>query len=475
MYCMNCGKKVPDNYKFCIKCGKPVGGNNNTPKTVNEQTENVDQAKAETRASYQERPKTAEPQKKKGKYLVIAIIALLAIFITLLLTRVPFGKSGRGGKSFNSPEALKEYLDSQPANTPDKPIKVSIPVDDNMFEKVAAIIMSTDKFVSLNLPGNALTIIPRAAFFDWENFKFCEKLISISIPNGVISIENHAFYECKSLTSVILPDSVINIGNNAFEYCDKLTSINIPNGITSVGERAFNGTAWLNNQPDGIIYLGKVAYGYRGKSLANTNITLLEGTKEIADGAFSHCGLTRIIIPDSVTRIGREAFYYCSYLNSVTIGNSVTSIEYGVFYECTSLKNVTIGNSVTRIGESAFSRCRNLTSIIIPNNVISIGESAFQDCYSLTNVIIPDSVISIEERVFSNCNLTSVTIPGNVTSIGVFAFYCGSLTSVTFQGSMTSIDYSSFEGDLLDKYLAGGRGTYTKTTPGDIYSKWTKK
>jgi hypothetical protein len=64
-------------------------------------------------------------------------------------------------------------------------------------------------------------------------------LTSITIPDGVTSIENDAFFQCSSLTSITIPDSVTSIGERAFYNCTKLTNITIPDSVTSIGERAF--------------------------------------------------------------------------------------------------------------------------------------------------------------------------------------------------------------------------------------------
>ena len=219
--------------------------------------------------------------------------------------------------------------------------------------------------------------------------------------------------------------------------------------------------------------------------------------------------ITNIIIPNSITSIGQYAFKNCSSLASVTIPNSVTSIEYGAFQSCTSLASVTIPNSVTSIGEIAFSGCHSLASITIPDSVTSIGMGTFSYCTSLISVTIPDSVQVICEGAFAGCtSLTSITIPNSVTRIegdyaqfgsgGAFE-YCTSLTSVTIGSGVTSIGYKtflnctsltrvtlqctissdnfdiSFPGDLREKYLAEGIGTYTTTAPVNRDSKWTKQ
>ena len=130
-----------------------------------------------------------------------------------------------------------------------------------------------------------------------------------------------------------------------------------------------------------------------------------------------------VIIPNSVTSIGEDAFNGCKRLTSVTISNSVTSIGRRAFYECSSLTSITIPNSVTSVGARAFDRCSSLTSITIPDSVISIGERAFNVCSSLTSIAIPNSVTSIGEEAFYRCtSLTSVIIPNSVTGIGGGAF-----------------------------------------------------
>ena len=93
------------------------------------------------------------------------------------------------------------------------------------------------------------------------------------IPNSVINIGDHAFYNCESLTNINIPNSVTNIGNDAFSNCESLTSINIPNGVTNIGSFAFDGCNSL------------------------TNINIPNNVTNIEDGAFLGCeSLTSINI-----------------------------------------------------------------------------------------------------------------------------------------------------------------------------------
>ncbi len=208
------------------------------------------------------------------------------------------------------------------------------------------------------------------------------------------------------------------------------------------------------------------------------------------------------VIPEDVTTIGENAFYYCSGLTSITIPNSVTSIGSYAFYGCSGLTSITIPNSVTSIGNSAFYGCSGLTSVtipqgvtefcnnkviglissygkpvtlinkdgneikeyVIPEDVTTIGEKAFYYCSGLTSITIPNSVTSISSYAFFGCSgLTSVTIPSNVNSIGNGAFSsCTKLANVTLNSNSivsakrtSSTSFKSIFGDQVTNYVIG--------------------
>lgn len=169
-------------------------------------------------------------------------------------------------------------------------------------------------------------------------------LKSVTVTGG--EIFNGAFKNCKGLTSVTLGNGVTKIGFDAFDGCTGLTNITISDSVTTIDHFAFDNTAWYNNQPDGPVYAGKVAYKYKGTVPSNTSIELKEGTLGIADYAFKACtGLMSITIPNSVTSISNHAFDDCTGLTSVTLGNGVTSIGDYAFGYCSGLISITFNGT----------------------------------------------------------------------------------------------------------------------------------
>ena len=165
----------------------------------------------------------------------VFVYGLLAVMFALAFTAC---SGGGGGKSLNSATELKEYLDKQPANTPDQPIKVAMKVNDMMIKDIGEVIKNAGKYVSLDLSGSPLTGI--------YGFEDCETLVGITIPDSVTSIGSEAFKRCFNLTSITIPSSVTYIGSEAFRHCLSLTSITIPDSVTRLDFAVF--WQWTDSQ-----------------------------------------------------------------------------------------------------------------------------------------------------------------------------------------------------------------------------------
>ena len=191
-------------------------------------------------------------------------------------------------------------------------LEITINTDDKYLysEDGTTILLCDSSVTSVTIPENVASI-NSGAFACCRNVETIETgdtlmslsglpitsaLKSITIGNGVTSINEDRFKNCSNLESVTIGNSVTSIRSYAFEYCSSLESVTIGNSVTSIGSSAFQ----------------------------------------------SCSKLTSVVIPDSVTSIGDYAFQSCSSLTSVTIGNSVTSIRSYAFSGCKNLESVHI-------------------------------------------------------------------------------------------------------------------------------------
>lgn len=202
-----------------------------------------------------------------------------------------------------------------------------------------------------NLGGYPVTSIGYFAFSYY--FGFNKAIItSVTIPNGVTSIGDHAFDDCRSLYNIYLPDGLTSIGSFAFNQCMGLNNVIFKKGITSIATGAFNNCWNLTNVsiPLGVTSIGNNAFRC---CYGLSSINLPEGVTEIGSEAFCFSGLKTISLPQTLKNIGEKAFAY-SGLTTISLPQGVISIDVDSFSNCNSLNSINFYSPTTVIYSASY-------------------------------------------------------------------------------------------------------------------------
>ena len=232
----------------------------------------------------------------------------------------------------------------------------------------------------LKLLSGANTSIVANLIVSAAAFKNCSCLEQCAVPTGGTEIPDELFSGCSSLTSFKIPTNVKTIGNEAFLDCSSLKSLNVDSLplLESVGINAFEGTGWLEekrkNSQDSLV-----------------KVNLKKGT-------------LGVLLIDGKASVG-----------SVTIPSDVTEIQAYAFQDNISLTDVTIGNKVAKIGEYAFDGCASLESITIKSNNVTIGANALND-FSGTIYCNKDSTAHVYAKD-NDISYEFITTPAVTTTV----------------------------------------------------------
>ena len=312
-------------------------------------------------------------------------------------------------------------------------------------------------------------------------FKDCTALKSVEL-NNVRNLGSGAFMNCTALESVSLSDNMEKLNDHIFDGCASLARIDMPDKPIAVSFTVLGGTAYYNNPSNwekGVLYADGYLIAVNADFAALTEYAVKEGTKVIADNAFSGAGYSgkvkKITLPDGLYRIGQGAFANLKMLTEVNIPESVRSIGYGAFaatgYDKTAnytdgglyvgnwlvavenaamtsftVKDGTVGvadgkdtslfpsraqkatqlslpSSLKYIGTRSFARLR-ITELQLPAGLQTLGEGAFASCSWLKTVNLGDcaELESIGAQAFTNAAITEITIPAGVVSVGELVF-----------------------------------------------------
>ena len=126
-------------------------------------------------------------------------------------------------------------------------------------------------------------------------------MASIVFGKGIKTIPEYAFAECSSLTAIEIPSNIEHIEKEAFSGCSSLSSLTFNEGLKDIGDGAF--------------------YFYNSSSDEDVSV----GTK---------AKLTSLVLPDSLTTLGKNCFASQDALTDVTFGSGLTNIGVSAFADC---------------------------------------------------------------------------------------------------------------------------------------------
>ncbi|MDD2181630.1 MAG: leucine-rich repeat protein, partial [Bacilli bacterium] len=313
---------------------------------------------------------------------------------------------------------------------------------------------------------------------------------TLVIGDGITTIESSKF-SSNSLTNVTIGNNVTTMGSNAFGGNSTLSSILIKGKVDSTNFISL-GSGW-NGTCTNIIYELSSCYIYNNgiitgyASVCGSNVEIpssLGGVNvtAIADNAFANKGITRAVIPSTITSIGANAFdgntidpiivmNKASSANFTSLGTNWNGGNNNIIYELDSNtcfkkietsvtdyynesvcpKNITIPSSITTIANNAF-ESNSLDSVNL-NNVTSIGNSAFKN-NSLDTITIPSSVKTIGDYPFTGNILSSIHILEGTDFTSLGTSWNGNVLKVDFQGSSIEKNCYTVGGSEITKYQA---------------------
>ncbi|MBQ6944210.1 MAG: leucine-rich repeat domain-containing protein [Ruminococcus sp.] len=152
------------------------------------------------------------------------------------------------------------------------------------------------------------------------------------------------FLNNNEIQTVVVSEGVTTIGENVFENCQNMGKISLPTTLTSIGHAAFM-------QGDGYV---STVYGL-------TEITIPSGVTSIGGSAFWGSAISSLVIPESVTEIGKYVCRDCAALKNVTVNGTV--IGEFMFVSCIKLSTFNIGSKLKKIGSNVFNYCSALKTI----------------------------------------------------------------------------------------------------------------
>ena len=272
-----------------------------------------------------------------------------------------------------------------------------------------------------------------------------------AIPIGVTTVGELAFEYCKC-SEIVLPNTVTTLKDGSFWMCTNLSTLHIPASVTFIDGGIFAGcktlyTLTVDSLNENYVMIGGAIYSSNmdtlvSHHLAKDDITVeckiigpnafagtlslrsvvLEGVETIQYEAFQSSNLSSIALPQTLKTIGEFAFASCRRITSIVIPNSVTGLGREVFGGC-AFESVVMSDSVKVIPYGAFMYCQLLENYAGGASVERIEDYAFNYCERLAGeIVFPETLKYIGNRAFELTGINSVVFTGIIDTIGDFNF-----------------------------------------------------
>ena len=336
-----------------------------------------------------------------------------------------------------------------------KLINVTIPTCIESVEKNAFV--GCDNLETVTFEDNSkVKTIGETAFYN------CPKLETVCFgANSILEeIGTAAFVNDVSLENIVLPDSLRTLNERAFENCSSLKSIVIPENVNYIGEGVFASCHSLEK-----IYADENNPNFMSDDrgiLFNKNKTVL-----VTYPAGSR--RTSYVIPGYIIYVSKSAFMGNEYLEEISWVNPETEIGISAFSFCTSLYRANIPEGTEIIEDWCFNACYSLTDVVLPDSVEVIDAGAFHWCTSLETINIPSNVYWVGPNSFKECtSLNNIVLPDGLLEIGGSAFEkCFSLESINIPESVKLVKHSAFYQCFSLKEV-----TLPRKLPKTYYPEW---
>jgi hypothetical protein len=370
---------------------------------------------------------------------------------------------------------------------------------------------------------------------------------------AVTSIAASGLYNCSAITSLTLPEGLISINENSLAGCTAMTTLHLPSTVTFFPYTALTSCTNLSSitvasenpyywSQDGVLFEQTTLFLYP-QNRPGKNYTVPDGVTEIEDYAFTQVrNLTHVTLSDSVKTIGSSAFF-CSSLETIDLA-SVQTILSRAFARCASLKQITIPATLTRLDSSVFFNddelasfqveagnptfftegnalyCTDYTSnltttfdygtsfftlvayapastdsqIVVDSRTKAIAYGAFWDASNLTSIVLSEGLLYVGSGAFTGTGIYTLSLPDSVVELGAYAFQncsdlhtvdlgtiatipyglfsnCTALTTITIPAETTTIPTSAFSGcSALQEVLVEEGNTSFSSVQGALYN-----